>query len=196
MNITKICLGVAIAVSAGAATAGTVNLQFLSSGLNQAVQVVDTARGVNINVAAGQLQWKVLAGGTDTRFAVNSQVTTYCTDLTQGAANGYLTLTSLENAPSPGAGMGSDRANMVRALYANAFALAGQSSLNAAAFQLAIWEITNETTVDFGAANRGTSGLDVNSGNLKATSNTSAASETVNSTTSEIPAPVSSSTMS
>lgn len=175
MHATKISAVVAAVVFAGAAaSAGTVNLQFLSSGLNQAVQVQDTARNVNINVAAGELKWKVLAGGTDSRFAVNSNVTTYCTDLTQGAATGYLTMTDVENAPRPGSGMGSDRAMVIRALYATAFAQAALSALNAAAFQLAIWEIANESAVDFSAANRGASGLDISGGTLKATNNSAA----------------------
>lgn len=168
----SVAVAVAALVSGASAFAGTVNLQFVSSGLNQAVQVQDTVRGVNSNIAAGQLKWKVVSGGTDARFAVNSSVTTYCTDLTQYAGNGMLTMTGLENAPRPGAGMGADRANMIRSLYAAAYDLSSASSVNAAAFQLAIWEIANESTVDFSAGNRGLSGLDLNAGTLKATSNT------------------------
>lgn len=167
----------AAALVSASASAGTVKLQFLSSGLNQAVQVQDTVRGVSSNVAAGELKWKVQSGGTDARFAVNSTVVTYCTDLTQYAGNGVLTMTSLENAPRPGAGMGADRANMIRSLYDAAYGLASASSLNAAAFQLAIWEIANESAVDFSAGNRGLSGLDLAGGTLKASNNAAVRSQ-------------------
>ncbi|MGD9693028.1 MAG: hypothetical protein AB7G17_09595 [Phycisphaerales bacterium] len=157
------------------ASAGTVNLDFQGSGLNQSVRIHDTSLGVsNLNVAAGQLKYKVLAGGTHPGFTVGSIIYTFCTDISQGAADGYLTIVSLDQAPAPGAAMGLDRAAMISLLYATKYADSQTTAAKAAAFQLAVWEIVNEATIDFSQGTRGLAGLDASSGDFRASTNASA----------------------
>ncbi len=166
----------ATAMVAGAtASAGTVNLDFQGTGLSESVRIHDTSLGIsNLNVSAGQLKFKVLAGGTHTGFTVNSIIYTFCTDISQGAADGYLTIVSLDQAPAPGAAMGLDRAAMVSLLYATKYADSQTSSLKAAAFQLAVWEIVNEAAIDFSQGTRGLAGIDTSSGDFRASTNASA----------------------
>lgn len=51
----------------------------------------------------------------------------------------------LGNAPAPGAGMGTDRANLLRELWYNDHTASAENNSNGAAFQIAIWEIINES---------------------------------------------------
>jgi hypothetical protein len=68
----------------------------------------------------------------------------------------------LQNAPVPGSGMGVARANLIRELWYNDYAQSGLSNSNAAAFQIAIWEIINESSAN---------PLNVRSGTFWATGN-------------------------
>jgi hypothetical protein len=52
----------------------------------------------------------------------------------------------LENAPTPGVAMGVNRANLVRELWYSDYTASAQSNSNAAAFEIAIWEIINESS--------------------------------------------------
>lgn len=52
----------------------------------------------------------------------------------------------LQAAPTPGTAMGTTKANLVRELWYNNYSASGLSNSNAAAFQIAIWEIINESS--------------------------------------------------
>lgn len=169
------CVPVLALAIAGAASAGTVNLDFQGTGLKQSVRINDTSLGItNKNVSAGQLKYKVLAGGTHPGFSVGATIFTFCTDISQGAADGYLTIVGLHQAPSPGASMGHDRANLIKVLYATKYADSKTSNLKAAAFQLAVWEIVNEAAIDFTQGTRGLAGIDTSNGDFWASNNSSA----------------------
>lgn len=79
----------------------------------------------------------------------------FCTELTQhisyGDLNTYQVL-AVSSLPTPGAGMGVMRAEAIARIY---YAAAGQQyladSAYAAAFQLAIWEISNDYDGTFGS---------------------------------------------
>ena len=53
----------------------------------------------------------------------------------------------LQNAPTPGTSMGVTKANLIRELWYNDYAISGNSNSNAAAFQIAIWAIINNDTL-------------------------------------------------
>ncbi len=169
------CVAV-LSLAAGAiATAGTVNVDFKGTGLSQGVKINDTSLGISgKNVSAGQLKYKVLAGGTHPGFTVGAILYTFCTDISQGAADGYLTIVGLHQAPSPGATMGLDRAATIRLLYATKYADSQTSALKSAAFQLAVWEIVNEASIDFSQGTRSLAGIDVSAGDFWASNNASA----------------------
>lgn len=170
----SVCI-LAGAAACATASAGTVNLDFQGTGLNQSVRISDTSLGIsNLNVAAGELKFKVLAGGTHPGFTVGQILFTYCTDISQGAADGYLNIVPLSHAPSPGSAMGADRAYMISLLYALKYADSKTSALKAAGFQLAVWEIVNEANIDFTQGTRGLAGIDTSSGDFRATNNANA----------------------
>lgn len=169
---------VLVSVMGAAASAGTVNLDFQGTGLKQSVRINDTSLGISsLNVSAGQLKFKVLAGGTHPGFTVGAILFTFCTDISQGAADGYLTIVDLHQAPAPGTSMGVDRANLIRLLYATKFAESQTTDLKAAAFQLAVWEIVNEAVIDFSQGTRGLAGIDTSAGDFWASNNAAARTE-------------------
>ena len=70
----------------------------------------------------------------------------FCIDIAQDIfSNQTVTwsVTSLADAPTPGTAMGQTNANLIAELWYNDYAQVGTSNSNAAAFQVAIWEIIN-----------------------------------------------------
>ncbi len=157
-------------ICTGAATANTLNLKFTGAGPLTSVKVTDTSLGLsNKGVNAGELRYKVLAGSTAPGFSIGQQLSTFCMDLTQSAGTGVLTLVALHAGPVPGPAMGHDRASLLKTLYSTSFALALTSGANAAAFQVAVWEIVNESNLDASQGTRGLAGIDASSGEFRVT---------------------------
>lgn len=171
MSITKSSVILSMfCVAAGAATANTLNLKFIGVGPRASVKVTDSSLGVsNKSINAGELRYQVLAGTTAPGFSVGQIVSTFCMDLTQSAGTGALTLVPLHNGPVPGAGMGLDRAALLRNLYGTSYGQAFSSNNNAAAFQIAVWEIVNEANLDVSQGARGLAGIDLTGGDFKVT---------------------------
>jgi len=87
-----------------------------------------------------------------------SLITGFCTDVVQAAPGWYTTydVNMPQAGPVGGAnswllpgGMGSDKANDLKRLFANNLGDVGGSSVAAAAFQLSVWEIVYESTDEY-----------------------------------------------
>src|SRR5205085_9440280 len=84
-------------------------------------------------------------------IGLSGNLKTFCIDIGQDIYSGTTTtfdVRNLANAPTPGSQMGQYRANLIRELWYQNYVKIGSSNSNAAAFQIAIWEIINETTTD------------------------------------------------
>ncbi|MGD9693029.1 MAG: hypothetical protein AB7G17_09600 [Phycisphaerales bacterium] len=174
-NATKISIIAVAGFMTSIAGANTLNLQFTGVGLRESVKVTDTSLGItNMNVNAGEIQYKTLTGTNAPGFSVGQMISTFCMDLSQNVSNGILTLVGLESGPVPGPQMGAERASLLRNLYATSYATAFTNNTAAAAFQLAVWEIINEANLDASQGTRGLAGIDVNGGDFKATNNANA----------------------
>lgn len=153
----------AVAIAAPA-MATTITLDNLSTGAGQTVQTNMTSG----NVHAGQLNWTVTDIGSSaaslTGLSVGDSLSTFCTQLVQQASSPTVfNVAPVEDAPQPGAGMGALRASYLGALYASFHDVALDSNTNAAAFQLAIWEIVHEDESTVASEN-----FDVTSGDFRA----------------------------
>jgi len=161
MKLTTVSTAIAGAlVLSSAAQADLVTVLCTGTGAGRNVSV--THGTTTANVFAGQLR---LTLTNSTGQNVNGLWTSFCTELSQfiyinGAAQTYQVL-PVSDLPIPGAGMGSTRANAVARMYAAAAATQyGTDADLAAAFQIAVWEIT----MDFD----GTAGsIDVGAGTFK-----------------------------
>jgi hypothetical protein len=95
--------------------------------------------------------------------SLNGSFGGFCIDISQNIyGNQTVTfgVTTLDQAPVPGNGMGPLRAKLIAELWANDHAQALTSDSNAAAFQIAIWEIINESNPN---------NLNVTTGNFQVT---------------------------
>jgi hypothetical protein len=75
----------------------------------------------------------------------------FCIDINQdiyGGTTATWNVADLASAPVPGQNMGGLRSDLIRELWYNDYAKIGNSNSNAAAFQIAIWEIINETATN------------------------------------------------
>ena len=94
--------------------------------------------------------------------ALTGNFSGFCIDIAQDIYAGQQAtwnVAALANAPTPGTQMGQVKANEIAELWYNNYASIGNSAQAAAAFQIAIWEIINETSTK----------LDVTSGSFTAT---------------------------
>jgi len=109
------------------------------------------------NTTAGRFNWTVTSCETinGVTFNAGDQFTTFCTELTQFISTGdTFTYSSVAVADMPtvgqlGAPMGSFRAGLIQELFNNYYATAvNGTTTEAAAFQVAVWEIVYEDRVD------------------------------------------------
>lgn len=152
---------------ASAASAGVLDLQFLSMGAGTEVSLMEGADSRDIFV--GELEHEISnALGADA--ALNGIHYTFCSDITQSVsaseAREYYT-SPIEDMPdAPGvAAMGVMKADAIRALYSSASSVLAGGSLSdeyATAFQLVIYEIVDD--FDGSAAS-----IDVGAGYIQAT---------------------------
>ena len=135
----KLAFVVAVA-AAGMASADTVALDFTGTGKGQNVSL-SVSGGSYYNQWAGQLKFTLSAtASTPAGFPTGSLIL-FCTELTQYAADGTFDISALDTAPTSGP-MGSSAADAIRELYAIADpAQFGSSNKDAAAFQIAVWEL-------------------------------------------------------
>ncbi len=147
MNIKTLTTAMALA-SASVASAGIVDLQYISMGPGAEVQLSEGSSSRDIFV--GQLEHEISnAFGADA--ALNGTHLTFCADITQFVSasepRDYYT-EDIENMPdAPGiAPMGMMKADAIRALYNSAATtLAGTlTDAYAAAFQIVIYEIVDD----------------------------------------------------
>ncbi|MBI3466181.1 MAG: hypothetical protein HY000_24470 [Planctomycetes bacterium] len=141
------------------------------------VTIRDGAIGTHAT-SAGLLNWTILPGGDLAAGTLQS----YCIDIFQdidfGQTVSDYSISQLESSPvyAPGGFMTADRANSLRELVTDVTALHGSpfsfsSSILAAGFQLAVWEIVFED--DLTQPLGGT--LSLSNGDFKVTSGSSAA---------------------
>ena len=85
-------------------------------------------------------------------IGLSGNLKTFCIDISQNINSGNTVkfdVTNLADAPvQPADQMGQKRANLIGELWYQNYASIGTNNSNAAAFQIAIWEIINETTID------------------------------------------------
>jgi len=98
---------------------------------------------------AGYMNWTVNAGGTDSALGpVNSTFKSFCIELNQHVNIGgqvTYTIAELKDAPLPGGGMGSVKADAISRLWNGAYSN-NMTNVQAAAFQLAIWRLEYDWT--------------------------------------------------
>lgn len=164
MKLTTVSTAIAGAlVLSSAAQANLVTVLCTGTGAGRNVSV--THGTTTANVFAGQLR---LTLTNSTGQNVNGLWTSFCTELSQfiyinGAAQTYQVL-PVSDLPIPGAGMGSTRANAVARMYAAAAATQyGTDADLAAAFQIAVWEITMDFDGTAGSINTGAGSFKGNS---------------------------------
>ena len=139
-SIASAALG-ALVVSA-AANASLVTVQGTGTGAGRNVSV--THGTTTASVFAGQIRL-TLTGSTGQNL--NGLWTSFCTELSQfiyinGAAQTY-TVLPVSDLPIPGAGMGTVRSSAIARMYAAAAGSQfGTNSDIAAAFQIAVWEVS------------------------------------------------------
>src|SRR5262249_31918386 len=135
-------LALALLALAAPARAGTVTATFDTVSPGEVVTI--SSGGFNATGWAGGYNFKNASGDLTGNFGG------FCIDIAQdiyGNTTLQFNVQALSAAPVPGGGMGALRANLIRELWAADYAKIGASNQKAAAFQLAIWEIINETTL-------------------------------------------------
>lgn len=166
MKIKTLAIALAaVAVSAASTFAGTVVAKFNSVTPSLNVNYVSPAG--NAGTSAGVFNWNRTGGTHAGTPVIGSSFSSFCIELTQNIGTGTtytMNVVPLASAPVPGlppvGGMGQSKAQDLRRLWASYFHLAALSNTNAAAFQVAVWEIVYETAAqyDVNTANTGTRG--------------------------------------
>ncbi|MFL5342253.1 MAG: hypothetical protein ACJ8F7_19065 [Gemmataceae bacterium] len=127
--------------------ADTVTAQFI--GVNPGEVVSVSAGGTKyVGLEAGYFNWKYLSGAT--QFSPSFQ--SFCVELNRGV-NNITTFTTAPLTPK----FSDVQAARLQEFWGEHFAQIGQDARKAAAFQLGVWEIVNES---------GTTNLDLSSGNF------------------------------
>jgi hypothetical protein len=141
----------------------------------------DSVTATFSNVNPGEVVTIPVNGGTESGWAgvynfinasgyLTGSFSGFCIDISQDIFTSQTVtfgVAALASAPVDGnlpTAMGALRAELIAELWYNDYALIGTSNSNAAAFQLAIWEIINETQT-----NNGTLVLNIDSGTFYAT---------------------------
>jgi hypothetical protein len=135
------------------AQAATVEADFLNVGPRQAVKVHNA--GTNHHVYTGVYNWKQTGGTyTDLVTDANNNFDAFCIEIAQEVADPTtFDVMALENGPVPGTPIGATRAAYLSKLWGGFYDLIGSSNQLAAAFQLAVWEITHEADFNFDVSN-------------------------------------------
>lgn len=164
MKLSTISSAVAGAlVLSAAANADLVTVQGTGLGVGRTVNV--THGTTTANVFAGQIR---LTLSNSTGVNLNGLWTSFCTELSQyiyinGSSQTY-TVLPVADLPIPGAGMGAVRADAISRMYAVANGTQfGTNADVAAAFQIAVWEISMDFDGTSGSINTGAGNFKGNS---------------------------------
>ena len=134
---------IAAASLAASASASFVTVQCPGVGAGRKVSV--THGGTVRNVFAGQIMLNL----TNSGGALNGSWKSFCTELSQyiyvnGAAQQY-EVVAVSQVPNPGPGMGQARADAIARMFSIANGTQyGTNADFAAAFQIAVWEVSND----------------------------------------------------
>lgn len=137
--------------------AGYVTMRFNNVSPSQGVRIQLNGSG-GFNTSAGAFNWTAKSASKSpadeafyNTYDVGDSVITFCVELDQHVSpnNDYTyQLVSLESVPSPGTvaggGMSGIKANYIRELFGRFYENVDNSPLEAAAFQLSIWEIVTD----------------------------------------------------
>ena len=167
-NLTVGCAGVVVLAFAGVTQADTIGMRFDGiTGQSTGFSYTSGARTSDFggSTTAGKFAWTVTTGGTygSHTFGTGATFFTFCTELTQFISPGTTytyDLVSPSTLPTPPGGipgftMGSFRAGLLAEFFQNNFKTATTgTTLQAAAFQMGVWEIVYQD--DTAAAGDGT----------------------------------------
>jgi len=134
-----------LALTATSAWAGQVTATFDDVNPGLVVTINSAVLGGSATGWAGDYNFKNASGDLTGSF------TGFCIDIAQEIWTGLTTtfnVGALSSAPTPGQAMGTYRASLIAELWQNDFAAIGSDNVKAAAFQVAIWKIINETNLD------------------------------------------------
>lgn len=149
MNRTKLLIQGTWAVLAlcfGLSSANAANVTAMFVDVDPGQNLTYSLNGVHHGTKSGVFNF------TNATGYLNGDLQNFCIAISQPISSGDVvtfTVDQLQNAPKPGSGMGPDRANLIEELYGRHFTDT-QTADGAAAFQLAIWEITTETQTNSG----------------------------------------------
>jgi len=120
------------AVATPRAAADTITLNYTGGGITQSVFL----NGSTSNVTGGPFNWNVTAVPPNVNLKVGNSITTWCVELAQGIASPTTyTLASVSTLPN---------ATSIMNLFGEGYKTGSPS--NAAAFQLALWELVYDTS--------------------------------------------------
>ena len=142
----------ALLVIAGISQAGitvgdTFELKY--AGMDKSRNVKVSNNGRTSNVSAGLMKYGIKDDG---QYSTEKG---FCIDFNQHAKNSYrdYEAMNLDATPVPGNGMGTEKAGLISKMWASSFDLVDISRDNAAAFQVAVWEIINDSDYSLSNAN-------------------------------------------
>lgn len=142
----------------------------------------DVNPGEVVTLSNGETGWAGQYNFTKATGNITGNFGSFCIDISQNIYGGQTVtfqLASLASAPNDGPnspGMGALRAELIEELWYSDHTAALASASNAAAFQVAIWEIINETNTD----PNGNLALDVTKGSFTVTDSDGATLTTAN----------------
>lgn len=137
--MNKKMLALILAGAASVASADTVNLVYNGSGSVGNTITVSLSGGLFFQ--NGSSSANVWAGSQSVTID-GQDFETYCTELTQWAGSGVFECISVEDAPRPGDGMGTVKAEAIYQLFnATNRGLDVDTNAEAAAFQAVLWEL-------------------------------------------------------
>jgi hypothetical protein len=151
-----------LAAAAAPAAAGTVQMQYNSTGNIVAVVNVSTNNGASyFSTYAGRLAFDVVAS-SQAGVSTGDRLYSYCSEIWESLKpNTSYTVGALELGSTHQGGMGAARADLVRQIYARFIPdlSAAVSTEVAGALQLALWEVISET---YGSLNLNTGLIQAN----------------------------------
>jgi hypothetical protein len=151
-QLNGLVLVAAFVASASPAIAGTIDLSYAGGGRGQNVRITHAGAPQGQSVFAGQLRWNILNVSPDTAWLVSDDFRTYCIDLAQSVSRSSRTYTVTDPVLAPmSAPMGDDKARLLRNMFSGAGSTifnGAVSNTDAAAFQLAVWDIVSDYRVD------------------------------------------------